>query len=183
MATYITSDWHFGHQREFLYGPRGFTNVYDMNKAIIERHNAIVQPDDDVYVLGDLMLNDDVAGMACIKQLKGNIHVVRGNHDSANRMQLYNDCYNIVEVTEGQYLNYRGYHFYLSHYPCLCSNFDFEKPLKSSAISLAGHSHVQDPFADWNKGLIFHCEMDTNNCTPWLLDDVIEKIKNKCNER
>ena len=29
-----------------------------------------------------------------------------------------------------------------------------------------------------DKGLIFHCEMDTNNCCPWLLDDIIEDIKN-----
>ena len=182
MAIFVTSDWHFCHQREFIYRPRGFENVYEMNEAIIIRHNAIVQPDDDVYVLGDLMLNDNEEGMHCVKQLKGNLHVVRGNHDSETRMDLYNKCHNIVEVTEGQFLNYHNYHFYLSHYPCLCGNLDNDKPLKARAISLCGHSHVQDPFADWDKGLIFHCEMDTNNCTPWLLDDIIERIKEAINE-
>ncbi len=182
MAIYMTSDWHFCHQREFLYKPRGFENVYEMNEAIIARHNAIVQPDDDVYVLGDLMLNDNEEGLRCVKQLKGNLHVVRGNHDSQTRMDLYNRCYNIVEVTEGQFLNYRNYHFYLSHYPCLCGNFDNNKPLKARTVSICGHSHTQNPFADWDKGLIFHCEMDTNNCTPWLLDDIIEKIKGAIDE-
>ena len=182
MAIFVTSDWHFCHQREFIYRPRGFENVYEMNEAIIIRHNAIVQPDDDVYVLGDLMLNDNEEGTHCVKQLKGNLHVVRGNHDSETRMDLYNKCHNIVEVTEGQFLNYHNYHFYLSHYPCLCGNLDNDKPLKARVISLCGHSHVQDPFADWDKGLIFHCEMDTNNCTPWLLDDIIERIKEAINE-
>lgn len=178
MAIYVTSDWHFCHEKEFLYKPRGFENAYDMNKAIITRHNAIVQPDDDVYVLGDLMLNDNEEGLRCIKQLKGNLHIVRGNHDTDARIDLYHECYNIVEITEGQFLNYRKYHFYLSHYPCLCGNFDNDKPLKARTISLCGHSHTKDSFADWDKGLIFHAEMDTNNCTPWLLDDIIEKIKN-----
>lgn len=183
MAIYITSDWHFCHQQSFLYEPRGFNDVYEMNEAIITRHNAVVQPDDDVYVLGDLMLNDNELGLECISQLNGRLHVVRGNHDSATRMDLYEKCPNIVEITEGQFLNYRNYHFYLSHFPCLTSNFDTDKPLKARALSLAGHSHVSDPFADWDKGLIFHCEMDTNNCTPWLLDDIIEKMKEKINAR
>ena len=26
---YFTSDTHFGHDREFIYGPRGFKNLHD----------------------------------------------------------------------------------------------------------------------------------------------------------
>ena len=47
---YVCSDWHFCHQQDFLYSPRGFKNQHEMNKAIIERHNAIVQPDDDTDI-------------------------------------------------------------------------------------------------------------------------------------
>lgn len=183
MAIYVTSDWHFMHQQPFIYEPRGFNSAYEMSEAIIARHNAIVQPDDDVYVLGDLMLNNNELGLSCIKQLKGNLHIIRGNHDSDTRMELYNDCYNIVSISEGEFLRYGKYHFFLSHYPCLCSNFDSDKPLKARTVSLCGHSHVKDPFADWDKGTIFHAELDTNNCTPWLLDDIIEKLKEKVNEK
>lgn len=183
MAIYVTSDWHFMHQQPFIYEPRGFNNAYEMSEAIIARHNAIVQPDDDVYILGDLMLNNNELGLSCIKQLKGNLHIIRGNHDSDTRMKLYNGCYNIVSTSEGEFLKYGKYHFFLSHYPCLCSNFDSDKPLKARTVSLCGHSHVKDPFADWDKGTIFHVELDTNNCTPWLLDDIIEKLKEKVNEK
>ena len=176
---FITSDWHFMHNRDFIYGPRGFSSAREMTDAIIERHNEIVQPQDHVYVLGDLMLNDNAAGLAAIKQLKGQIHVIRGNHDTDGRMDLYNNCYNVVEIVEGKYLVYKGYHFYLSHFPCLCGNFDGNKPLKNRIVSLCGHTHTQDPFLDWDKGLIFHCEVDSNNCYPWNLDDIIEKIKEK----
>ena len=145
---WLTSDLHFCHQREFLYKPRGFASVYEMNDAIVKNWNSVVAPNDHVYVLGDLMLNDDEGGIKLLKQLKGNIHVVRGNHDSNTRVELYATCYNVVEITEGQFLDYKNYHFYLSHYPCICSNWDYDKPLKARTISLCGHVHTPDKFRD-----------------------------------
>ena len=109
---YITSDWHFGHDRDFIYQPRGFSSVGEMNEEIIAKYNEIVKPEDDVYVLGDLMLGCNEVGLHCIKNLKGNIHVIRGNHDTNTRMDLYNNCYNIVEITEGKFLNYKDYQFF-----------------------------------------------------------------------
>ena len=52
---YFTSDCHFSHDKEFLWGPRGFKNQWEMNEKIIENWNAIIQPDDDVYILGDIV--------------------------------------------------------------------------------------------------------------------------------
>lgn len=173
---WITSDWHFCHNRPFLWEPRGFKSEWEMNEAIITRYNTIVQPEDDVYVLGDLMLNNNEEGLQCIKQLKGNIHIIRGNHDSDTRMSLYNECYNIVEITEGQFLNYKNYHFYLSHYPCLCGNLDDNKPLKARTINICGHTHCQNRFKDMDKGLIYHAECDAHNCTPVSIEEVLKDI-------
>ena len=68
---WLTSDWHFCHEKEFLWSPRGFKNQYEMNAAIIERHNSIVLPDDDIYCLGDCIMNDNEEGIRCIKTIKG----------------------------------------------------------------------------------------------------------------
>ena len=119
---WVTSDWHIGHDREFIWKTRGFKSVWDMNNEIVTRHNEIVSPDDDVYVLGDLMLGNNEVGLDYIKKLKGNLHIVRGNHDTDTRMDLYNKCYNIVEISEGQFLQYNGHHFYLNHFPTYTSN-------------------------------------------------------------
>ena len=121
-------------------------------------------------------------GIKFIKSLKGNIHVIRGNHDTNNRMLLYNSCYNIVDMNEGQFFKYGGYNFFLSHYPCLCANGDVDKPLKTRTISLCGHSHIANPFADWDKGLIYHCELDAHNNQLVLIDDIIEDIKKEINK-
>ena len=76
---WFTSDLHFGHNREFIYGPRGFQTVWDMDRTIVENWNRMVEPEDDVYVLGDLMLGDSEYGRGMITQLKGNIHIILGN--------------------------------------------------------------------------------------------------------
>ena len=54
---WITSDWHFNHDQEFVWEARGFDSVEDMNAEIVKRHNSLVQSDDDVYVLGDLCMS------------------------------------------------------------------------------------------------------------------------------
>lgn len=176
---WVTSDWHFCHDRDFIYKPRGFSNVYEMTGEIIRRYNEVVQPDDDVYVLGDLMLNDNEAGLHAIKQLKGKIHVIRGNHDTNARMDLYLTCDNIVEVCEAKYLRYGKYHFYLSHYPALTANYDDDKPLKTKMVSLCGHTHTPDKWHDWDKGLIYHCEVDSHGNKPVSIEQIISDIKEK----
>ena len=174
---WMSSDLHLCHDKPFIYEPRGFETIYQMNEAIVKNWNSVINEEDHVYVLGDLMLNSNEAGIKLIKQLKGNLHVIRGNHDTPARMELYKECSNIVEVCEGKYLNYKKFHFFLSHYPCLTSNNDKEKPLNARVISLCGHTHTNNKFADIDKGLIFHCELDTNNCRPWLLDDIIKELE------
>lgn len=174
---WLTSDWHFCHSKDFLWRPRGFCNQYEMNDILIKNYNELVDSNDDVYCLGDCMLNDNELGLQCIKHLKGNIHIIRGNHDTDSRIPLYSSCWNVVEVCEGKYLNYNNYHFYLSHFPCLCGNYDDDKPLKNKSISLCGHTHTKDKFIDMDKGLIYHCEVDAHNNKPILLDDIISDIK------
>lgn len=185
---YLTSDLHFNHKKEFVYADRGFSNVHDMNEAIIQNWNSIVNMEDDVYVLGDICLgggSDEILrqNRKLIQSLKGKLHFIRGNHDTDTRIQMYNECYNVVDVGKwADMLNYKKYHFYLSHYPSLTSNLDQDKPLKARVINLCGHSHTTDKFADWDKGLIYHCEVDAHYMSPIPLDLIIVDIKNKMGE-
>ena len=177
---YLTSDLHFAHAKDFIFKPRGFHTVGEMNYHIISVWNNMVKDDDNIYVLGDMMLSDDKEGMWLLNNLRGHIHIVRGNHDSDRRIELYKKSPHIVEVENSLYLHYNGYHFYLTHYPTLTSNFDFDKPLKARLINLCGHSHIQNPFEDWDKynAPIYHCELDAHNCTPISLDQIIQDIQN-----
>ena len=73
---WFTSDLHFGHNKEFLYKPRGFENIVDHDETIIKNWNELVAPNDTIFILGDLMLNDNNYGMNCLKQLNGYKHII-----------------------------------------------------------------------------------------------------------
>ena len=179
---YVTSDTHFGHSKNFLYEPRGFNNIYDHDNTIIKNWNEIVNPEDDVYLLGDVMLNDNNYGISCLKQLKGNIHIIRGNHCTDSRLKLYADCWNVIEVCDAKFLKIGKQTFFLPHYPCLTSNYDDNKPLNRCIINLCGHVHTLDKWLDWNNGLIYHVEMDAHDCRPISVEQIINDIKKKIEE-
>lgn len=150
-----------------------------MNKEIIKRHNSIVAPEDDVYVLGDLMLGDDKIGITCFNKLNGRFHIVRGNHDSNRRWEMYGNSEKVVERENAIYLDYNKYHFYLSHYPTITSNLDYDKPLRQRLLNICGHTHTTDPWMDANKGYIYHVEMEAHNCYPVSLDKIVADFQRK----
>ena len=173
--TFFTSDLHFCHNKPFLYEPRGFSSIEEMNEQIIKNINKVVDWEDDLYILGDCFLNDNKKGMEYMRRLPGRKHIIWGNHCTDTRQELMKQEFDCLGF--GARFKYKGYHFYLSHYPTITTNFDKNKPLRTQAINLCGHSHTKDKFQDMDKGLIFHVELDTNNCYPWLIDDLIAEIQ------
>ena len=175
---FVTSDTHFCHDRDFVWGKRGFESVEAMNAAIIKNWNSVVKPEDTVFLLGDVMLNNNEEGLRCLKQLNGTIFIAIGNHDTTERIVLYEQCHNVEAVEFAFRLKGDGFNLYLSHYPTKTSNCDGDKPLKRRVINLCGHVHTDDPLIELNNGeLIYHCEMDAHNCTPVLLSDILDEIK------
>lgn len=177
---WFTSDLHFGHTKEFLYGPRGYNSADEMMMDVIKKWNAKVQPEDHVFILGDVLVGEEEpVGLIGLRHLNGKIHIIIGNHDTDRRISLYNDCDNVVEVLPAARFRYGKFHFWLSHYPTICDNYDDGDKLYQKVINLCGHSHTQDPFKDWGKGTIFHCELDAHNNEPILIDDIIDMMKAK----
>lgn len=175
---WITSDTHFAHQKSFLYEPRGFNSVEDMNEAIIENWNNVVSAEDTVYHLGDVILSNTEAGLQCLKRLNGNIILLRGNHDSDARVKLYQELPNIKYEGYATIIKDGKWHFYLSHYPTLVGNSDdVSKPIKNRLLNICGHSHVKDKWADLEKGLIYHAEMDAHNMFPVSLGQIKEDFR------
>lgn len=175
---WLTSDLHLGHDRDFIWGPRGFNSVEEHDEIIIKNWNELVSPDDEIWCLGDLMLGDNHTGCQKLNQLAGKIYILAGNHDTSTRVQMYANLRpTILTMGLAYILKYQGYRFYLSHYPTIVGNYDADKPLKQRTINLCGHVHTQDPFYDADKGLIYHVELDAHDNKPALLDDIIEDIK------
>lgn len=179
--TFVISDLHLCHNKDFIYAPRGFSSVEEQNAEIIKRWNSVVSDNDNVIILGDLMLNDNEKGIECLKKLKGHKAFIRGNHDTDKRIELYNEI-GMLDLGYAWTMKHKGYTFYLSHYPSCTSNYDIDKPLKARVINLCGHCHYKDKFAEFDKQLSYHCDADALDCYPIELDTIIEEIKAKLKE-
>ena len=182
MAIFIVSDLHLAHSKDFIYEARGFETVEEMNAEIIRRWNSVVGEEDDVFVLGDLVMGS-LENVRLLEELNGRIHIVRGNHDVDTRWDFYQKLPNVVEAENSLYLRYDGYKFYLSHYPTITTRADVGKPLKKCLVNLCGHTHTKDPFEDWGIGMIYHCELDAHDCAPVRLEDIITDLKQKMSDR
>lgn len=179
---YVTSDLHLNHQRDFIYAARGYETIEEMNKDLIRKYNSVVTDNDEVYILGDLCLGGAdslIDNFKMLSQLNGKIHIVLGNHCTSTRRKMYETLPQVVSISYAEMVQYHKYHFYLSHYPTLTANLDDGKPLRARTINLCGHSHTKDPFADWEKGCIYHCEVDAHDGFPVSLDTIIEDMKQR----
>lgn len=183
MEIFFTADTHFCHQPEFLWGPRGFSNVEEMNEAIVERWNKIVKPGDIVYHLGDTMLNDNEKGIEYFKRLNGQIFIIWGNHDTQNRTNaLFEACrHKLMGGWYAYVIKYGKQSIYLSHYPTLTANFD-QKHFSRHVINLHGHTHQQKNWLDPSNPFMYHVGMDSHNCTPVHIDEVITDIRLRWND-
>ena len=177
---WLTSDLHLGHDREFIWKVRGFESVKDMNEQTISRWNTLVKPEDEVYILGDIMLGNNDKGMAAIVELNGRLHLIRGNHDTDTRIALFQSCSQFIEICDAKYLRYGKYHFYMTHYPCLTGNLEKES-LTQMTLNLHGHTHSQKKFF-YDLPYCYNVGMDAHNCIPVSIDEIIEDMKNKVEE-
>ena len=79
MKFYI-SDLHLGHQNVLRYDSRPFPDLDTMHAEIIRRWNAVVTPEDEVYLLGDFAWKNAV-GDEVLSKLCGRKFLILGNHD------------------------------------------------------------------------------------------------------
>lgn len=77
MRYWFSGDYHLSHSNIVQYAGRPFSDVKEMNTAIIERHNERVDPEDTVFFLGDFRFGNQPTE----DELNGKFVFVRGNHD------------------------------------------------------------------------------------------------------
>ena len=174
---FFIGDTHFGHTKEFLWKPRGYQSSEEHDQDIIIKWNTVVSADDDVYVVGDLMLGDNAHGIECVKQLNGHIHLVRGNHDTDRRWEeIYPNIPNIVEFCDwSTMIKYGKYHFLISHFPTLTGNLEKES-LKQMTLNIYAHTHQKTKFYE-DRPYMYCVSADAHNCYPVEITQIIEDME------
>lgn len=179
---FFTADQHFFHQNIIRYCDRPFDSVDQMHDVIIERHNSVVAPNDEVYFLGDVCMDvrrpknlpceaRDV--MQLLDRMNGRKHLIIGNHDPKPLIKL--DLWQSV----GHYkeIKRNGQKIVLMHYPIESWN-----GRAKGAIHLHGHSHgtlkSNDRYVDHHPahGLRADVGVDCWDFYPVELDSVFKKL-------
>lgn len=174
---WITSDSHFCHNKDFIFKPRGFSTVEEMNEAIIERWNSVVKEGDIVYHLGDVMMGTDLAwGMENLPRLNGEKYLALGNHDTDNKISFYKEHCIFKDIQFGYRIKFKKKCFLTTHYPTITANGN-----DCSTLNLFGHTHQQTNFFQDAAGIrtyMYHVGMDSHDCTPVNLEDLYTEIRN-----
>lgn len=139
-TTWFTSDLHFGHKNILKFTRRPWPTVDEMDVGLIDNWNNVVAPGDTVYIVGDFSFHKHQRTMEILAVLRGQKHLVKGNHDvmlKKDALECFASVRSLKEVTvEGQRIT-------LCHYALRVWNQSHR-----GAWALHGHSHgtlVDDP--------------------------------------
>lgn len=172
MEIFLISDWHFSHDKPFLYEGRGFSSVEEHDEAIIERHNDVVKPDDTVFVLGDCIVGGDAEKeIEKIKRLNGKKYLAIGNHCTDRKIEIYKQNKLFEDIQFAYRFRIKKLWFYCCHYPTMVTNTN-DKPV----WNIHGHDHDKVHFhAFWP-----HCydvSADSTNLYPKNIEEIYKEIK------
>lgn len=179
---WFTSDTHFYHDQDFLYGPRGYKSIEEMNEASIERWNSVVRPGDVVYHLGDVLMNH--YDINIINRLNGTIFLVRGNHDTDNKLSAIaatGKLANTSCVPTSELIKFGKLSLFICHYPVLTANFD-DKHFSQHVINLHGHTHQKGNWLFADNPFIYHVGLDSHDMKPVHIEEIIADIRNRWNQ-
>jgi calcineurin-like phosphoesterase family protein len=182
---FFTSDTHFLHENIIKLNNRPFKNIEEMHEKLIYNWNTTVSINDEVYILGDLMLNkgkDSSRGKAAneiLESLNGSKKLIVGNHDHFLDDKVFNKSL-FKWIKDFFTLTYDKYKLVLFHYPIL----EWPGYFKPNHIHLYGHVHnsiVRDGESSRLNILgpkAYNVGVDVNNYKPISIDDIITKVNN-----
>lgn len=133
MTTFFISDTHFGDAPRLRVDKRPFASIEDMDRAIVERWNEVVAPDDEVWHLGDFALGPPPRRIAeLLAGLPGRKHLIIGNNDGPATIEQPG----WASVQHYAELTVEGKRLVLCHYA-----FRTWNRMGQGVIDLHGHSH------------------------------------------
>ena len=115
MAVYYIADPHFGHNAIIRLNNRPFETVEEMDNTMLSNWRSIVRPDDEVYIVGDLIFRAKNPPEHYLDRLTGKKHLILGNHDKWSKHveldKYFESVSQIKEITDA------GRHVVLCHFP------------------------------------------------------------------
>ncbi len=179
---YFTSDLHFGHEQVLELCCRPFQDIQEMNRGLVEKYNVVVQPEDTVYILGDVAHRMPLSEVQkLLAGMNGHKILLSGNHDLAYdfatpyQTEDGQMVHIFEEISELKTIRVENHTLVMMHYPML-SWLDSRR----GSIMLHGHIHAAARYNRENqeKGLRrFDVGVDANDYAPVSLAEVLRMAK------
>lgn len=180
---FFISDEHYGHRNIIRYVNRPFTDIDEMTKVLIRRHNAKVGPNDHTWHGGDMFCNTFGVGpaLAVLQALNGTHSIVLGNHDELIEENAILQAA-FVEVVGSKMRpgavvipvqNYKKQRLILSHYA-----YRVWLDSHKGAWHLYGHSHAQ--IAEHGKSFDIGVDnIEVSNFAPVSMDEIVVEMSRR----
>lgn len=134
---WFASDFHFNHDRDFIWGKRGFTSVAENDARILSDIQANVKPNDIMIYLGDFsLMSTDGATQGYFNAIPAKtIYYINGNHESYTKRILF-DGQRLVHWGNLREISIDKQHIVLCHFPLAIWNHGGH-----GAYHIHGHCH------------------------------------------
>ena len=171
MKIYITSDLHFGHSNIKKFCPvtraRFSDNTDEMNEAMIKEWNEIVEPEDTVYILGDVAFMPASKAAVLLKRMNGRKILIEGNHDhkalkDLNFQKAFAEVHKYLEIV------HNGTKVCMFHYPIAEWN-----QMHRGSVHFHGHLHGNPNGLDGYRAL--DVGMDATGWIVLEMDDAVRR--------
>ena len=185
---YFTADLHFGHENIIAFCNRPFKSAGEMDATLIKNWNNTIEPNDEVYILGDFTMGSAEDAHRYLSCLQGKKYFIRGNHDKfLDKFEPYMDDFEWVKdyfvlraggfewKKKHRVLEYEGKRVVLFHYPILEWDCYFR-----GAIHLYGHIHNNEKSVNRlpnEPNLAFNVGVDLHNYFPVSFQDILRKAE------
>lgn len=155
---YFISDPHFGHKNLGTLRGRDFEET---DSLIIDNWNSLITKRDIVNVLGDITMENHAILSYYLSQLKGEIRIIGGNHDT------FQSCKELkrLGITVMGCLEYKGF---------ICTHIPIHPHELHGFYRGNIHGHIHDPSISLGPDYI-NVTCEHINYTPISLEEILER--------
>jgi calcineurin-like phosphoesterase family protein len=173
MKTWIGSDFHWGHKNIMNFCPetrarfRGDVNY--MNEAMVTEWNHRVEPEDLVYLLGDVAFLPAPKAAEYMMRCNGTKILIEGNHDFKPVKELtFRNCFK--EIHKYLDIDYDGHPIVMFHYPISEWN-------RMHRGALHFHGHLHGGVSGLERYRAMDVGMDSTGEIVISMEDAISRVK------
>lgn len=200
MKRYYSSDWHLGHVNMTRAGSdlcgRPFDTPDEMNEAIVTFANETTQPEDELYILGDIAMGKLDESLPWLGQVHCKLILLPGNHDrfsfayqrkgdrtakvarEAERYAQYGEVWLEKEGKPSEFIapfiSSSGWPVKMSHYPYVGDSHGPDRhadmrPRQEGSAVIHGHVHTEWRIRD----NMFNVGVDVNEFKPVSEEELV----------